>query len=70
MDRYQVCGAKYTRKLVSRLMKDVPGLSKIDFAPPLPSTAHRGKGFDLGLVAILEKPEDVAVYAAHPAHVK
>lgn len=51
-------------------MKDVPGLSKIDFAPPLPSTAHRGKGFDLGLVAILEKPEDVAVYAAHPAHVK
>jgi len=52
------------------MVGQVPGLSKIDFAPPLESTAHRSKGFDLGLVAILEKPEDVAVYVAHPAHVK
>jgi len=46
------------------------GLIKFDCAPPLPSTASRAKGYDLGLVAVLEKPEDVSVYAAHPAHLK
>lgn len=39
-------------------------------APPLESTAHRGQGFNLGLVAILDKPETVKVYAEHPAHQK
>ena len=42
----------------------------MDVAPPLPSTKSRGKGFDLALVAILEKPEDVKVYAEHPVHQK
>lgn len=31
-------------------------------------TASRAKGYDMGLVAILDKPEDVPGYAAHPAH--
>lgn len=44
------------------------GLVKFDFGPPLASTAHRALGYDLGLISILEKPEDVAVYAQHPAH--
>lgn len=46
------------------------GLIKLDVAPPLESTASRGKGFNLGLVAVLENPEDVKVYAEHPEHQK
>ncbi len=46
------------------------GLIKIDVGPPLESTASRAKGFDFGLIAFLEKPEDVKVYAEHPLHQK
>ena len=48
----------------------IPGLVKFDVGGPLPSTAHRGQGYNMGLVAILEKPEDVKVYAEHPEHLK
>lgn len=48
----------------------VPGLRKLDAKEPLPSTAHRGQGFNMGLVAILEKASDVKVYAEHPAHLE
>lgn len=37
---------------------------------PLPISVPRAKGFDMGLVAVLEKPEDVASYAIHPAHLE
>lgn len=37
---------------------------------PLPISMPRAKGFDMGLVAILEKPDDVATYATHPAHLE
>lgn len=30
----------------------------------------RAKGFNMGLVAVLEKAEDVATYAVHPAHLE
>ncbi|CAK1361861.1 hypothetical protein CB0940_02811 [Cercospora beticola] len=50
------------------MVGQVPGLVKFDFGPPLASTAHRALGYDLGLVSTLEKPEDVAIYAQHPAH--
>lgn len=33
-------------------------------------TAHRAQGFDMGLLAILEKKEDLPVYAEHPAHLE
>lgn len=42
----------------------------MEVAPPLESTASRGKGFNLGLVATLEKAEDVKTYAEHPVHQK
>lgn len=38
--------------------------------PPIPATAARAKGFDMGLIAILDKPEDLKGYAEHPAHLK
>ncbi|KLJ12509.1 hypothetical protein EMPG_09512 [Blastomyces silverae] len=31
-------------------------------------TASRAKGYDMGLLAILEKPDDISVYAGHPSH--
>lgn len=46
------------------------GLQKIDMGPPIPATAARAKGFDMGLIAILDKPEDLKGYAEHPAHLK
>ena len=36
--------------------------------PGLAMTAHRAKGYDMGLLATLEKVEDVTSYGLHPAH--
>ncbi|KAI1077021.1 hypothetical protein F5B20DRAFT_583759 [Whalleya microplaca] len=57
-------------KKAAEMVGKIPGLLKIDINRPLPATAHRSKGYDIGLVAVLEKPGDVAVYAAHPAHLE
>ena len=46
------------------------GLSKMSVGPPLESTASRGKGYNLAVVAILDKPETVQIYAEHPEHLK
>lgn len=58
------------KEAANAMKGQIPGLLKFDCAPPHPSTAYRAKGFDLGLVAVLEKPSDIAVYAEHPAHLK
>lgn len=48
------------------LVGKVPGLLTVDFiSNPLPSATH-----DMALVTTLEKAGDIAVYAAHPEHVK
>ncbi|OAP60692.1 hypothetical protein AYL99_05694 [Fonsecaea erecta] len=52
------------------MVGQIPGLRKLEINTPLPSTAHRGQGFNCGLVAILDKAEDVKVYAEHPAHLE
>ena len=49
-------------------MKGLLGLKHVDVGTPLAVTADQAKGYDISLVAILEKPEDVTVYAQHPAH--
>lgn len=46
------------------------GLSRLDSGPPLSQTAHRAKGYDGGLVAVLERPEDLKTFAEHPVHLK
>ncbi|OJJ87452.1 Dabb family protein [Aspergillus glaucus CBS 516.65] len=46
----------------------IPGLLEFHANVPFPATAERGKGFGMGLVAILEKPEHVLSYGIHPAH--
>jgi hypothetical protein len=44
------------------------GLRYVDIGVPLAATADRAKGYNVSLVAVLEKPEDALVYAEHPAH--
>lgn len=56
------------KRLALAMVGQIPGLQKVDVNPPLASTAHRAQGYNMGLVAILDKPETLQVYAAHPAH--
>lgn len=50
---------------LASLVGKVPGLLSLDFVDhPLASSTH-----DIALVSTLEKTEDIAVYAKHPAHV-
>lgn len=47
------------------LVGKVPGLLSLEFSQhPLASSTH-----DIALISTLEKAEDIAVYAKHPAHV-
>ncbi|GES59167.1 stress responsive A/B barrel domain protein [Aspergillus terreus] len=48
----------------------IPGLISLKANPPLPICVPRAKGFDMGLVAVLETPKDVEAYAVHPAHLE
>ncbi|WP_230399985.1 Dabb family protein [Novisyntrophococcus fermenticellae] len=53
-------------KNLKALTDVVPGLLTVDFiTAPIPSSTH-----DIALITTLEKKEDIAVYANHPAHVK
>ena len=56
--------------LAKAMVGKIPGLMKLEANTPLPSTAHRGQGFNMGLIAILERADDVKVYAEHPAHLQ
>lgn len=48
------------------LVGKVPGLLSVDFVDtPISSSTH-----EIALVTTLEKAEDIAVYATHPAHVE
>ncbi|BAE56762.1 unnamed protein product [Aspergillus oryzae RIB40] len=57
-------------KISQAMVGQIPGLRSLKTNPPLPISVPRAKGFDMGLVAVLDKKEDVAVYAAHPAHLE
>lgn len=48
------------------LVGKVPGLLTVEFvSSPISSSTH-----DIALVTTLEKAEDIAVYGAHPEHVR
>ncbi|PGH29972.1 hypothetical protein GX50_07272 [[Emmonsia] crescens] len=56
------------KKACKAMVGQVPGLREIHNNPPVAMTASRAKGYDMGLLAILEKPDDLSVYAEHPSH--
>lgn len=58
------------KQTAASLHGKIPGLVKIDVEAPHPSTAHRGQGYDMGLVALLDGPDRIASYAEHPEHQK
>lgn len=56
---------KAMKENLAGLVGKVPGLLTVEFVEePLSSSTH-----DVALVTTLEKAEDIAVYAEHPAHV-
>ncbi|GFF30026.1 hypothetical protein IFM46972_02799 [Aspergillus udagawae] len=48
----------------------IPGLISLKAGQPLPISVPRAKGFDMGLVAVMESPGAVATYATHPVHLE
>ena len=44
------------------------GLRDFQAGRALATTAHRAKGYDIGVVALLENAETVTAYGLHPAH--
>ena len=57
---------KVMEEQLKSLVGKVPGLLTVEFVSnPIPSSTH-----DMALVTTLEKAEDVAVYGAHPEHVR
>ncbi|KAM0745631.1 hypothetical protein T439DRAFT_307627 [Meredithblackwellia eburnea MCA 4105] len=50
------------------MVGQVPGLISLEVGPCLPQTLQRSQGFEFGLCAMLEKVEDLPVYAKHDAH--
>ncbi|KAJ6022864.1 uncharacterized protein N7446_013217 [Penicillium canescens] len=58
------------REICQGMVGKIPGLLSIQSGPPLPISLPRAKGFDMGIVAVLETPEHVTTYAVHPAHLE
>ncbi|RAO73173.1 uncharacterized protein BHQ10_009185 [Talaromyces amestolkiae] len=58
------------RSLTKSMVDKIPGLLSVEANGPLPISVPRAKGFDMGIVAVLEKPEHIASYAIHPAHLE
>ncbi|GAQ10692.1 hypothetical protein ALT_8013 [Aspergillus lentulus] len=48
----------------------IPGLVSLKAGQPLPISVPRAKGFDMGIVAVMESPDAVASYATHPVHLE
>jgi len=70
LPQYDRALLEYWKTQVHGLVGVVPGLKYVDVGAPLEVTADRAKGYNISLVAVLEKPEDALVYAHHPAHEK
>ncbi|EAW07574.1 uncharacterized protein ACLA_022880 [Aspergillus clavatus NRRL 1] len=56
--------------IAESMVGKIPGLVSLKAGQPLPISVSRAKGFDMGLVAVMESPEHVASYATHPAHLE
>ncbi|KAL2824875.1 hypothetical protein BDW59DRAFT_146828 [Aspergillus cavernicola] len=56
--------------LAQNMVGKIPGLISLKANTPLPICVPRAKGFDMGLVAVLEKEGDLKGYAVHEAHLE
>lgn len=55
---------------VQSLVGQIPGLQTLKAGYPYPSTASRTHGFNVAVIALLERSEDLQVYTDHPAHTR
>ncbi|KAL4956761.1 hypothetical protein BDW69DRAFT_181325 [Aspergillus filifer] len=56
--------------LAKNMVGKIPGLLDLKTGSALPICVPRAKGFNMGLVAILEKESDLEGYAVHPVHLE
>ncbi|KAK3046351.1 hypothetical protein LTR09_012167 [Extremus antarcticus] len=54
--------------LACGMVGQVPGLLDLQAAPPLELTAPMAKGFDMGVVVVLDYLESLATFFTHPSH--
>ena len=53
---------------VKAMVKTIPLVRTLEAGESYASTAHRNKGFKLGVIVVLDKAEDLQAYSDHPAH--
>lgn len=46
----------------------VPGLISLQAGSPLEFTSHMAKGFDMGVVVLVDYSESLATFFTHPSH--
>ncbi|KAI5309280.1 hypothetical protein KEM55_003613 [Ascosphaera atra] len=59
---------EHLQSMIGEMAGKIPGLKSIHSNPPVSATAVRAKGYDLGLVAVLEDPTYLPLYSDHPVH--
>ncbi|CBF80167.1 Dabb family protein [Aspergillus nidulans FGSC A4] len=56
------------QELAHAMVGKVPGLLDLQAGPPLDFTARLAKGFDMGVVVLLDYVESLATMFTHPSH--
>ncbi|EME39086.1 hypothetical protein DOTSEDRAFT_67012 [Dothistroma septosporum NZE10] len=59
---------KEWQRLAQGMVGQVPGLIDLRAATPMELTAPMAKGFDMGVVVVLDYVESLATFFTHPAH--
>ncbi|KAL4917416.1 hypothetical protein BDW62DRAFT_201848 [Aspergillus aurantiobrunneus] len=54
--------------LARAMVGKVPGLIDLQAGRPLDFTAHMAKGFDMGVVVLVDYTESLATFFTHPSH--
>ncbi|KAL4865133.1 hypothetical protein BDV12DRAFT_200416 [Aspergillus spectabilis] len=54
--------------LAHAMVGKVPGLIELQAGSPLEFTAHMAKGFDMGVVVLVDYTESLATFFTHPSH--
>ncbi|KAK3901812.1 hypothetical protein C8A05DRAFT_16068 [Staphylotrichum tortipilum] len=56
------------KRLAEEMVGQVPGLMDLQAGPPVEFTAALAKGFDMGVVVLLDYVESLATFFTHPSH--
>ncbi|KAK4234869.1 hypothetical protein C8A03DRAFT_46880 [Achaetomium macrosporum] len=56
------------QRLAQEMVGKVPGLMGLQAGPPIAFTAPMAKGFDMGVVVLLDYVESLATFFTHPSH--